>query len=362
MRKIFNYTKSGNESFDSVVDCALDLARMSYEGNKTADYEARNRKVLEGIAKLGVEGTRYENEFENKGLSLYASRQVTGNTTVRDNFNAVIAQIQTAIIPEVFNDVFSRYLAEVHQIGYGETPRFQIESNDLFKVNSKAEGVRKGVDQPMFDTEVTVSTSPIEISASIDWYPFASGIFDMGNFSVKIAKSFMAYLFLKVVKGMKVASKEFGGAYNINGFDPTNWGTLKQRVMAANGGMNVVAVGTAVALSNISRDGNFQVQIGEEMNKVGYLDQYLGVPLIAIDNVLVPGTTNGTADLAIDDKVIYFVPAAGNKPVKVVFEGGETTVAFNPEETSDTRYGLVVTMRVGIAAITGAKYGTVTLN
>lgn len=58
---------------------------------------------------------------------------------------------------------FSRFIAEVHQVGYGETARFIIESNDLFKVNSKAEGVRKGVDQPIFDDEITVNARPCTI-------------------------------------------------------------------------------------------------------------------------------------------------------------------------------------------------------
>lgn len=211
----------------------------------------------------------------------------------------------------------------------------------------------------MFDTEVTVSTSPLTIDAHIDWYPFASGIFDMGSFSVKIAKSFMAYLFLKVVKGMKDNAKTAYSGYIADGITPKLWGELKQKVMAANGGMNVVAIGTAVALSKVSLTGNFQVQIGEEMNKVGYLDQYLGTPLIAIDNVLVPGTTNGKAELALDDETIYFVPVAGSKPVKVVFEGGETSVSFNPEESSDTRYGISVSMRVGVSFIAGPKYGII---
>ena len=215
----------------------------------------------------------------------------------------------------------------------------------------------------MFDTEVTVSTSPLTISTHIDWYHFASGVMDFGSFSVKIAKSFMAYIFLKVVKSMKAnAENEYGNAYVTNGITPELWGTLKQRVMAANGGMEVVAIGTAVALSKVSlNDGSFKVQIGEEMNKIGYLDQYLGTPLIAINNVLVPGTTNGEATLALDDKTIYFVPVAGSKPVKVVFEGGETSVSFNPQESSDVRYGIDVTLRAGASFIAGYKFGVINL-
>lgn len=361
MEKFFSYTRTADEAFNSLVDCTLDLARQSYAGNKPADYAEKNTELLKAMGKKAVEGTRYEAEFEASGLAIFNRPQVKNNTTVRDNFNAVIAQVVTAIVPEVTNDTFSRFIAEVHQVGYGETARFIIESNDLFKVNSKAEGVRKGVDQPMFDDEITLHAKPLTVDACIDWYPFAAGIFDMGNFALKIGRSFMAYIFLKAIKGMTKATTEFGNAYTVNGVTPILWGTLRERVSAANGGMNVIAIGTAVALSNVSLEGNFQVEIGEEMNKVGYLNQYLSTPLIGLHNVLVPGTTNTTAKLALADNVIYMIPVAGAKPVKILFEGDEVSVSFDPEHTSDKRYGISIEMRVGVEAIVGPKYGTIQL-
>jgi hypothetical protein len=125
--------------------------------------------------------------------------------------------------------------------------------------------------------------------------------------------------------------------------------------------MNVVAIGTAVALSSVTLQGNFQVEIGEEMNKVGYLDQYLGVPLVALKNVLVPGTTNTSATLALADNKIYMVPVAGDRPVKILFEGNEASVEFDPEHSSDSRYGITVSLRAAVSAICGAKYGLITL-
>ena len=361
MRKYFNYTKQADEAFNNLVNCTLDLARETYEGKKSSDYVDKNRELLEAMGKKAVEGTRYEADFENEGLSIFNRTMVKTNSTVRDNFNAVIAQVTTCIVPEVVNDTFSNFIAEVHQVGYGDTARFIIESNDLFKVNAKAEGVRKGVDQPMFDEEITLNAKPVTIDCAIDWYPFAAGVFDMGNFALKIARSFMAYIFLKAVKGMTQASTEYGAAYNTNGVSVKLFGTLKERVMAANGGMPVVAIGTEIALSNCSLGGNYQVEIGEEMNKVGYLDQYLGVPLIGLRNVLVPGTTNTTAQLVLPDNIIYLVPVAGQKPVKILFEGDEVAVTFNPDMTSDKRYGMSVELRVGVSAIVGPKYGTITL-
>ena len=361
MERFFNYNRSADEDFNSLVDCTLDLARQCYAGKKAADYKELNKKLVFAMGKKIVEGSRYEAEFEAQGMNVLKNPNARNNTTIRDNFNAVISQVVTAIVPEVVNDTFANFIAEVKQVGFGDTARFIIESNDLFKVNRKAEGVRKGVDQPMFDDEITVNASPIEISTHIDWYPFVAGEFDMGNFALKIGRSFMAYIFLKAVKGMTQATTDFGAAYQTNGVTPQLFGTLRERVSAANGGMNVVAIGTAIALSNCSLTGNYQIEIGEEMNKVGYLDQYLGVPLIGLRNVLVPGTTNSTAKLALPDNIIYFVPVAGDRPVKIVFEGNEVSVAYNPEETADTRYGITVTMRVGISAVCGAKFGTIIL-
>lgn len=163
MEKYFAYTKTADESFNSLVDCTLDLARSCYEGKKGSDYEAKNAELVKAMGKKAVEGTRYEADFEAEGLAIYNRPMVKNNSTVRDNFNAVIAQVVNAIVPEVVNDTFSKFIAEVHQVGYGDTARFIIESNDLFKVNQKAEGVRKGVDQPMFDDEITVNASPVTI-------------------------------------------------------------------------------------------------------------------------------------------------------------------------------------------------------
>ena len=360
MKKYFEYNHS-NTAINDVVDCALELARATYEGNKPADYIEKNRVLLENMGKLGVEGTRFEADFEANGLEIYKRPMVGKNASVRENFDAIISQVVTCIVPEVVNDTFEGFIAEIKQVGFGESSKFIIESNDLFKVNSKAEGVRRGVDQPMFDREITLNAHPITIDTSLDWYPFASGVLDFGHWAVKIAKSFMAYIFIKAIKGMTDATSEFGASYQISGVEPKNWNLLSERVSAANGGMSVIAVGTPTALGNCTSTGNFQVEIGEEMNKVGYLDQYLNVPLIAVKNVLVPGTTNGEAKLALPSDKIYMIPVAGDKPVKILFEGNEVSVTVDPEHTSDVRYGITVELRIAVSAVCGSKYGTVNI-
>lgn len=363
MLKMFNYRKTNDDNFNAIVDGTLEQAIARHENKNLQGYAERNKNLVNAMGKFAVAGTRYEEKFEEEGLKLFNNPNVRTNPTVRENFNIVISQVVTAIAPIVTNDTFTNYIAEIHQVGWGETARFIIESNDLFKVNAKAEGVRKGVDQPMYDNEITVTAKAIEISAHIDWYPFAAGEFDMGNFALKIGRSFMSYIFLKAVKGMADVTAEFGNAYKIENVDDESFATLKARVSAANGGMNVIAVGTELAVSklHLRDDSNLVIGIGEEMNKIGFLGQYLGVPIVALKNALVPGTVNGEAKLALPDDRIYLIPVAGQKPIKILFEGNETSVTFDPQNTSDSRYGITVTMRVGVSAICGPKYGTIEL-
>lgn len=361
MLRTFNFKKV-NDSVDAVVEQALELARQVYENKISDTYKEDNINVLKGMGKFMTEGTRFEKAYEDKGLALFSNPQVYRSGAVRENFNLVISQIVSAIVPEVVNADFARYIAEVHQVGFGDTARFLIESNDLFRVNMKAEGVRKGVDQPIFDNELTVNAHPYSVDTSVDFYHIASGVFNIGSFGVRIAKSFQAFIFINAVKGMTEAATKFGTSYSANGVTPELFGDLRDKVSAANGGAQVVAIGTRVALSNLSLEGNFQVQIGEEMNKVGYLDQYLGVPLIGLDNVIVPGTTNSTnVKLALSNDIIYLVPMMGDRPVKIVFEGDQISVEFDPAHTADSRYGISVEMRIGVAAICGSKYGIINL-
>ena len=371
MIKQFSYNASAVDAEAiNIIEGSLALARQTYEAAKEADYDAKNLVLCNAMAKFAIADTKFatriaglsEEEQGEAARKLFSESMVRNNPVVRSNFEIILAQVVNAIIPEVNNEIFSRYIAEIHQVGFGDTAVFKIESNDLFAVKEIAEGVRDSVSQPMFDDEFTVNCHPVIIESHIDWYPFAAGRFDMGHYAVKVARSFAAYLFLKSINGLTAATNLYGAAYQINGLAANDWTELAEKVKAANGGMSVIAIGTKVALSNCVLNGNFQVEVGAEMQKVGFLDSFQGIPLIAIDNVLVPGTTNSTAQLALKNNRIWMIPVAGDKPVKIVFEGNQISVSENPEDTTDVRLGLKTSLRCGISAIVGSKLGTVKLS
>ena len=118
------------------------------------------------------------------------------------------------------------------------------------------------------------------------------------------------------------------------------------------------------ALSQVIPANNYlQMGLGEEVAKEGALSRYHGTPLVIIPNVLKPMTINSTADLAIPANKIYFVGADTYRPVKVVFEGDSVVVEENALEmgNADRTYQIKIEYRIGISAIVGSKFGTLTL-
>lgn len=364
---MFNYNK-GDETFNSLVDEVLELSSYCMKGEKPADYDERARNLNAAIARYAVSGTRLESQYEEKGLDMFKSPRVVRNSDVLENYNVVVAEVINAIAPTVVSETYTRFLAEVRQVGWGDTARFLVQSNEMFKVNEIAEGVTRGVLQPIYNNEFTIDCSTTEIATFIDWYSVATGVFDWGDFGFRAGRSFENYVMIKIVKAMTDATALLGDAYDAAGVDTDQWTTLADRVSAANGGATVYAIGTIAALNKVipaTIAGSQYVlgeELGREMIKDGYLGRYLGVRLIPISQAMVATKINTTADLVIPTNIIYMVASEAYRPVKIVFEGDSVTVEKIPEQTTDKTYWIRVQIKLGVGVVIGSKHGTITLN
>lgn len=358
---MFNYNKR-DEAFNDLIDEVVFFASAQLKGEAIEGRDERLKQLNEGVVRYCAEGTRNEKLFADAGLEACKDPRFYKNNDFLENYNLVIAEVINAILPMVASNDFSRYLADVRQIGWGDTARFIIKSNELYKVNEIAEGVNRGVLQPIYNDEMTVNTRKTEVAASVDWYQVAAGVMDLGDFGIRYARSFEGYIFMKIVAAMTSATNSISGAYSASGFSNSNWTTLTERVSAANGGSAVYVIGTLAALNQIYPSAvGLQYGLGEELAKQGHLDRYLGARLIPIDQVLIPGTVNTTATLGLPNDTLYFIAADSYKPVKLVFEGNSSVVERDPDYTPDRTYRIRIQERVGVAAIVGSKFGTMTL-
>ena len=363
MLKMFNYKKSDIALFNDVVDGIVDSVRQHIEGvQNRKEYEDMQNDVCENLVKYCVSNTRYENRFEAEGLDVIKSPAVNGSRDFRENFDAVIAQVINATLPMTMSSRFADTFMELHHVGWGDTARFIVDSNELYQVNELAEGIHRGALQHIYNNEISVNPQPVEIAVSIDWYLLASRKFDIGVWAAKIARSFENYVLAKAIAALLSVTDGLGAGYTTNGVDVKKFGTLAQRVSAANNGAAVYALGTSVALASLMPNTvGLQYGLGVEMTKNGFLDRYLGTNVIAIDQAIDPSTLNSTANLMVPDDKIFLIAAGAYKPLKVVMEGNEITLTDIPEYTSDRTYVFSVKVRLGIKAVLGSKHGVINL-
>ena len=201
----------------------------------------------------------------------------------------------------------------------------------------------------------------------------ASGKLDWGKLIAKIGASFAAYIQARLAKVMAdvitnngnvaTANKDGIAGYIANGLTDENWLKTARNIKLANGGADVYALGTSIALASVLPDSAKGFRYGEDsaIVKTGFLPDYKNVPMIELGNALVPNTINGTPEVVLPDDIIYFLPLGMNKPIKVVMEGNTVSVEKDAMFAADHAYGFVVDMRMGMDAVVGSKFGAIQL-
>ena len=241
----------------------------------------------------------------------------------------------------------------------------------MFVVSELAHGVARGGIRTSLNTEYTVQASPKQVGCYVDFYHVAAGKQDWGYICAKVAYSFAMYVQAKAVSSMaSVTTTEAAiwgiSGYQANGLTDTNWMTLARNVKLANGGAEVYALGTGLALAQVlpAESATSQFRYGEDSDiiKRGFLPAYKGVPLIELGNALVPNTVNGTPEVVLPDDIIFFIPLGFYKPIKVVVEGNTITIEKDPLYQPDHQYQFVITANIGVSAVVGTKMGSLVLN
>lgn len=362
----FNHTSLMDEVANSLVEAGVELTKKySSTLDKSAtladreEYAKANTEFSSLYMKYCVEKAG----FRFTGLDMLKNPQVFGDVEFNKQFRAVLAQIITPVAPAVITEKYGM-VAEVRQIGWGETARFIVRSNELFVVNDIAEGVLRGGMQRVYNDEFTVNPTPKQIRYDIPWYQIAAGIFDWGDFAYKIGLSFSAYINMLVIKAFKDVVTGWGLAaspYVANGFSDYNFITIGQRVQAANGGADVMVLGSLSTVGMVFPNQlGLQYGLGEELAKNGFLDKYKGYRIAYFDPSMIGTTVNTTGSFAVPEGVLYFIPVGMDKPIKIVFEGENVTIEILPTQSADKTSGLQITMRLGVNAIVGQRFGAIT--
>lgn len=276
---------------------------------------------------------------------------------------AVVSTMIDMILPNVLHDDIGLY-AEIRNIGWGDIAQFKVKPNELFVV-SKASRLGKRTTElhKWYSGEVTVLPEPRQMTVYVSLMKVLEGNESLAEFVRVMIRSFEYSLNLDVYNAFSTAMSTIDNTPSTGlrtaGYTPAEFGRISQAVRAWNGGGNVVAMGTQVALGKVlPENANYRYDVDSEFVRLGYLNNFLGTELVVIPQMV--DLSNPFA-LSIPDDRIYFLSTSAQKIVKVVLEG--STLSWQDDTYDRANLMQVSTMfkSWGTGIVTNAVAGIMTL-
>ena len=268
--------------------------------------------------------------------------------------NAVINKLVDMVIPDILTEDFLN-VAEVVQIGYGDSAEFDIKSSDLFYVSKTGNSRRHVEAQRQFTGHTSIPVSNHVITTETDMYRVLAGKESPAEYAMKVVLSIEAEIAKDIMTAITSSFSTLTANFKENSYDEKAFQKLATRVTAANGGARAVAMGTDLALSTVlPSDDYLKMGLGEDYTKVGYLPVFKKVPLIGLSQKI--DWTSDDYKFALPDDMIYFISPGAQKLVKIVIEGGSLT--FSDDFASNGNLTQVSSLhkRFGVGLVTGSKF------
>ena len=115
-----------------------------------------------------------------------------------------------------------------------------------------------------------------------------------------------------------------------------------------------------VNTASVNLDAALATMLGSEYIHRGFLTDYLGVGLYAMDQAVIPHTQNTTVDLMIPDTRVWLAAMGGYKPVYIgMEEGTPITIQLDPSETADMSIDILMTISLDVKPVFGSKIATI---
>ncbi len=269
---------------------------------------------------------------------------------------ALIAELMPAAMHESLAGKFERF-ADFHDVAMGDKIVFDVHDNTVYPVVTVARGVGAIDRQRIVDRNFTVACQNIAIRLYDEWDRFMAGKIEIG----RLVNT--AVLAIENDIGKKIADAIYG-SYSAVGtdykatasFSASTMATIIGHVKAANSVDSVQIWGTDTALANVTDATAFGYsdRAKDAANSVGYWGEFRGNSMFALPQAHVAQTTT----FAVSDNQLIILPA-GEKIVKVVFEGDTFVDQTAGTNRADLQMDFTMIRRVGVAAITvpEGRYG-----
>lgn len=275
----------------------------------------------------------------------------------RAEINAIITENVNEVLKVKVGEALS-VIADVSYVGHGEKKEYTVRNGKL-----TVEYVALGAEirrQKIYKSKFTAQPQALGASIYAEWDDILAGraeaFTDMiDEIAEAVNQEVMKTIQSTFVSGMDAAptANKYTGAFALAQVRNVS------NTVAAYG--RPVIVGTAVALSNITSDANFQAAMSDAMkdafNRDGFIGTWEGKALVQLPNTF---TDETNTEWVLDNKLIYVMPVGADKPVKVTFEGGSEMLERQDFATGQIEKKTV--QKVGVNVLQVHNLGIITIS
>lgn len=361
----FNSVIAFSEQSKDLYDGMKAFAREVLNENKGLKaFESRSRedsaKLLNKAfaAELSrLSGMEIPSEKDKTAMARFAMK-----TSVQEFAEETRDVLIDAILPDILNDSILKYIADIKYADYGDTIKFTIKSNQLLTVSKAGNRKRRTNVQKTYISDVTMSGENHMVTVGTNLYEILIGQSFLAEEVMKAALAIETDMLYTAYDAFTGAADSLTGVLSVTNYSEASLIKLCERVRAYNGGAKPIVVGTPLALATIlPANTNYRYSFDSEYVKVGYLQNFKGIDLIAIEQVADPYNTSEEYALKFDDKKLYVISPATDKIVKMGIFGGVMAHQNDGMDNANTSVLHTISANYEAEVITNSICGVVKL-
>ena len=290
----------------------------------------------------------------------------------------IYQEIVTPIIPAVYSEAVDM-LAEVYEVGFGETKQITVNSNDIPVFQDSSWGASRSVPRNRFySKDYTLNPQPKTAQINAKWFQLVGNNQDFGAFFANLVAGMYAKtmgMWNAALTAVKSDTTLIPSNLTFT-FDSTNWVTAANRLSSLNntGIGGIFATGSMVALSkvlptqatgstNVNMDAALATLLGGTYNSRGYLGEFMSIPLLPMRDVIIPGTQNTNPETMLSSTDIWMMASSGRKPLAIAYNSATPiTIEIDPVmDAADFEIAMNLTIALDTVAVFSSKIAHITI-
>ncbi len=354
IKAIFSQEDKTFEAFTSLLN-TVGASKVCYDKNmNVVDNDTANDK----IRKVFYEVLEIEEGTKGKELRKAIRRHKV------DVFEVIEETLQNMVETGWGTTPFFQEWVERKSAAIGDTNEFYTEDNVILTVSELA-GNHHNLYRQRLGAGKTfgVKTSWYGLKIYTEFERFMTGYVDWAGFIQKvyeaIDKKFNQMIFstFNGISSYLPAGSQWVKTAQLTAATEDTFLQLVQDVETANG-TQVVIMGTRFALAKLTNLEDVKWisdDMKKERNTTGRVGHFMGYMLVEIPQVF---ADNDTTTRLVSNDVLYIMPVADNKFIKVFDEGDIRTMEVtDPETNVDMTYEFEIQYKMGVAVVIGRMFG-----